>query len=135
MGIMDVLGAVLKPVADYFGRKQEIKAQEHSADMALRDAQLQRQVQLIHEGLTADMNWEMEFARQAASSWKDEYTLLVVSVPLVMAFIPGMSQYVVAGFNAFASTPAWYQIMVQTIFYATYGIRLWRRKQGDDATT
>lgn len=131
MGITDILGTVLKPVTEFFNRRQELKSQDHQIELKIKDAQGERQVQLIKDGLTADMNWEMEFAKQAASSWKDEYTLIVVSIPLIMAFIPGLAIYVTAGFLAFAQTPLWYQAMVQVIFYATYGIRLFRRNQSD----
>ena len=77
------------------------------------------------------MNWEMEFAKQAASSWKDEYTLIVVSIPAVMAFIPGLDVYVANGFDALSKTPPWYQLMLITLFFATVGIRYWRRNQSD----
>ncbi len=131
MGIWDIVTGLVKPVTDYFGRRQEIKAVEHANEVKALEAVGERRAKMIADGLAADMAWETEFAKQAASSWKDEYTLIVVSIPLVMAFIPGWSMYVVAGFAAFAGTPMWYQIMVQTIFYATYGIRLWRRNQSD----
>jgi len=131
MGLGDILTGVLKPVGDFFTRRQELKAQEHQNNLELLKAQGERQADLIKSGLAADASWEMTFAQQAASSWKDEYTLLVVSIPLVMAFVPGMSGYVTAGFDAFSKTPMWYQLMVQTIFYATFGIRLWRRNQSD----
>lgn len=126
-----ILGTITGPVADYFKRRMEIKAEDRQQDRALKRAQVDRQVELIKEGLHADMSWEMEFAKQAASSWKDEYTLIVVSIPLVMAFVPGLAGYVATGFVAFAATPMWYQIMVQSIFYASWGMRLWRRTQTD----
>lgn len=129
--LTDIVGGIFKPVATYFNRRQEIKAQEHSQKLEIQKALTERQISLIEQGLAADMSWEMEYARQAGTSWKDEYTLIVVSVPLVMAFIPGLSGYVMAGFESFANTPVWYQVMVQTIFYATWGIRLWRRQQSD----
>ncbi len=131
MGVSDIISGIVKPIGDYFGRRQEIKAQQHANEIRVLEAQGERAAQLIRDGLAADMAWETEFAKQAATSWKDEYTLVVVSVPLVMAFIPGLAVYVAAGFAAFSSTPLWYQVMVQTIFYATYGIRLWRRNQSD----
>lgn len=131
MGVFEIIAGLVKPIGDYFGRRQEIKATEHANQVKALEAQGERQVQLIRDGLAADMAWETEFAKQAATSWKDEYTLIVVSIPLVMAFVPGLAVYVTAGFAAFAATPLWYQIMVQTIFYATYGIRLWRRNQSD----
>lgn len=131
MGLSDIIGGVFKPVADYFNKRQEIKAAEHTAKLEIIKAEGARKAELIRDGLAADMAWETEFAQQARSSWKDEYTLIVVSIPLVMAFVPGLSLYVAAGFAAFGATPMWYQVMVQTIFYATYGIRLWRRNQSD----
>lgn len=132
MGILDkVLGGVAAPVVKYFERRQEIKAADRQQERAIKQAMTERQIELIKQGLTADMSWEMEYANQARTSWKDEYTLIVVSIPMVMAFIPGLSPYVAAGFAAFSATPLWYQVMVQAIFYATYGIRFWRRQQSD----
>jgi len=131
MDVMSIVTGIFKPVADYFNKRQELKAAEHTNELKALEAQGDRRAQLIREGLAADMAWEMEFAQQARNSWKDEYVLLVLYIPLIMAFIPGMSIYVAAGFAAFAGTPMWYQIMVQTISYATYGIRLWRREQSD----
>lgn len=129
--LSSILGGLTGPVADYFKRRSEIKLEKFKAELEAVRATGERQAQLIREGLAADASWEMEFARQAANSWKDEYTLLVVSIPLVMAFIPGLAVYVEAGFKSFAATPVWYQVMVQAIFYATYGIRLWRRNISD----
>lgn len=126
-----ILGAPFEVAAGYFKRRMEIKAEDRQQERAIKKALVERQLSLIEQGLTADMSWEMEYARQAATSWKDEYTLIVVSIPLVMAFIPGLSPYVMQGFAAFGNTPMWYQVMVQTIFYATWGIRLWRRQQSD----
>lgn len=131
MGIVEILSGLVKPVTDFFNRRQEIRAVEHQGQLEVIKAEGERKAQLIRDGLAADMAWETEFAQQARASWKDEYTLIVVSIPMVMAFVPGLAVYVAAGFTAFASTPMWYQIMVQTIFYATYGIRLWRRNQSD----
>jgi hypothetical protein len=126
-----IFSAAVKPITDYVTRRAEIKAEDRQQERALKKAMVDRQIELIQQGLTADMNWEMEFARQAASSWKDEYTLIVVSIPAVMAFIPGMDVYVANGFDALQKTPAWYQIMLITLFFATVGIRYWRRSQSD----
>lgn len=129
---------VVGPVANYFTRRQEIKAQKLQMESQervkmheLKMAQYERQIQLHREGLTADANWEMEFARQASSSWKDEYTLIVTSTPAWLCFIPGGAPIVAAGFDALSRTPAWYQFVLITLFLATVGIRYWRRSQSD----
>lgn len=129
--ILGLLTGVPGAIAEYFNKKQELASIEYRQKMEYEEAVHTRKIDLIKAGLHADMNWEMAFANQAASSWKDEYTLIVVSVPLIMAFIPGLAGYVSAGFESFAETPIWYQAMVQVVFYATYGIRFWRRQQSD----
>ncbi len=131
MNFLPLLAGIPEAIGKYFIERNAQKSAERLRKMELDDALHARKLKLVEEGLHADMSWEMEFARQAATSWKDEYTLLVVSIPLTMAFVPGLAQYVTAGFEAFASTPLWYQAMVQVLFYATVGIRFWRRNQSD----
>lgn len=122
---------IVEPVANYYTRKQELRQARFEATLKAEQAAGDRRAQLIREGLAADANWEMEFARQAASSWKDEYTLVVVSIPAIMAFIPGCAQYVKDGFTALSDTPLWYQTALLSMFLATVGIRYWRRSQSD----
>lgn len=131
MGIAAIVTGALKPIGDFFNRRQEIKAAEHQAKIEVVKATGERQAQLIKDGLTADMNWEMAFANQAATSWKDEFELIVITVPLILCFIPGMDVYVHAGFAALSKTPSWYMFLVMCIYLANYGIRYWRKTQSD----
>lgn len=126
---------IVEPIADYYKRRQELKQAKFEAQLKFEQAKGDRQAQLIREGLAADANWEMEFARQAAASWKDEYTLIVVSIPAILAFfrtkwVDG-PRIVADGFAALAATPTWYQILLCSMFGATVGIRWWRRTQSD----
>jgi hypothetical protein len=136
MGIWtSVISGLTGPVATYFTRRAELKQARFESELKFEQAKGDRLAKQISEGLAADANWEMEFAKQAASSWKDEYTLAVVSIPAILAFIrtawlDGPS-IVAAGFTALAATPIWYQTMFGGIFFATYGIRFWRRSQTD----
>jgi len=63
----------------------------------------------------------------ANSGWKDEWVLIILSIPMILAFIPYTVKYVEAGFIALDGTPLWYRTTVMTIYLATFGIRLWRR--------
>lgn len=130
MGILSkILGGPVTMVADYFKRRMELKAEARSQERAIRAAQAERQVELIKQGLTADATWELEQVR--SSGWKDEYVLIVLSIPLIMCFIPGLARYVLAGFEVLSATPQWYQWLVLLIFSAVFGIRVWRRQQSD----
>ncbi len=129
--ILGLLTGVPGAIADYFKAKQEYASIERRQEMEYAEAVHVRKCDLVKQGLTADMNWEMEFARQAATSWKDEYTLLIVSIPAVGAFVPGFVEYINAGFAALNTTPVWYQILLSSMFLATIGVRFWRRTQSD----
>lgn len=130
-----ILGGVAAPVVDYFKARAENASKERLRKMELKDAIHVRQVELIKEGLHADMNWELEMAKQAGSSWKDEYTLLVVSIPAILAFVrtPWLDgpAIVTAGFASLSDTPMWYQTVLVSLFLATVGIRWWRRSLSD----
>lgn len=134
--IQTLLGkGLVEPVATYFQRKLEIRQARFEANLKFEQAAGDRRAQLIREGLAADSAWEMEFARQAASSYKDEYTLLVISIPAILAFIKtgwlDGPAIVALGFAALATTPVWYQIILGSMFCATVGIRWWRRTISD----
>lgn len=130
-----LLGKVPEAVATYYTRKQELAAQAHENELKFEQAKGDRQAQLIRDGLAADANWEMEFAKQAQSSYKDEYTLLVVSIPAILGFIKTRTfdgaAIVSRGFEALAKTPIWFQVLLCSMFLATVGIRYWRRNQSD----
>lgn len=130
--VQAVLGkGLVEPVANYYQRKAELKQARFEAQLKMEQAKGDRAAELIKLGLTADMNWEMEFARQAENSWKDEYTLIVISIPAIACFIPGAAPYVASGFESLQNTPHWYQLVFISLFLATVGIRYWRRNQTD----
>ena len=81
---------------------------------------------MIQQGQQLDNAWELEQIKN--SGWKDEFVLLLLSIPLIMSFIPNMQPYVVGGFEALSMTPQWYQWLILAVFSAVYGIRVWRRK-------
>lgn len=127
MSFLDIAGVILKPIGDAYAKRQERKAVEHTNNIELLKAQGERQAKLASEGLAADAAWEMEFARQAGNSWKDEFELLILSVPLILCFFKAGAVRVHEGFAALSATPLWFQGLVVTIFLANYGIRNWRR--------
>jgi len=133
--VSGIVSGVIGPFVGYFQRKAEIRLAEHQARLAIVVAQGERQATLAMAGLAADQQWEASMAEQAATGYKDEYVLALLSVPLIMCFVrtqsfdgPGI---VADGFAALSGTPAWYQGIVVAVLLATYGIRAWRRSQYD----
>jgi hypothetical protein len=124
---MSIWGTVLKGIVgdgignnivDYYKKKAELKQALH-----------ERKLELIKEGLHADAAWEIEQIKN--SGWKDEFVLILLSIPLIGVFIPKMQPYVLNGFAILETTPAWYRWLILAIFTAIYGIRIWRRQLSD----
>jgi hypothetical protein len=122
---------IVEPIATYYTRKQELKAARFDAELKATQATGERVAQLRREGLTADATWELESLKAHADGWKDEFVLIVLSVPVVLCFIPGGDAFVQKGFAALAQTPWWYPTALLSVYLATYGIRWWRRSQSD----
>ncbi len=124
-----IITGPVQVVADYFTKRDEIKSKERLRKVELEDAIHQRKVELIKAGLAADASWELEQIR--SSGWKDEWVMIILSIPLILVFIPISQPYVLGGFRALEQTPSWYQWLILLIFTAVYGIRIYRRQQSD----
>jgi hypothetical protein len=124
---------IVEPIATYMGRRQEIRQAKFEARLKFETAKGERQARLIEQGLIADATWEIEQIKN--SGWKDEYVLILLSIPTILSFVRFSwldgAAIVADGFAALASTPQWYQWLIMVVFTAIYGIRIWRRQQYD----
>ena len=68
-------------------------------------------------------DWEQLHAKGSQNSWKDEFWTVVLSIPAILAFIPGMDEHVKNGFEALHDTPEWYRYTLVTVILASFGIR------------
>ena len=55
-------------------------------------------------------------------SWKDEFITIVILIPAILAFIPGMGTYVEQGFAVLTTTPEWYQWIFMAVVSAGIGV-------------
>lgn len=106
--ITAIISSVTQLVSDYFNGKRKVK-----------QAEIEREV----KALTHEADWDTVQAKAGASSWKDEWLTLLISIPLIMAFIPEAALYVDAGFGVLATMPEWYQYLVGVVFAASFGIK------------
>ena len=68
-------------------------------------------------------SWEELAMQNSATSWKDEYLTLLISIPLIMCFIPSLVPYVREGFAVLDTMPTWYQYTFSVIVAASFGVR------------
>lgn len=129
-----LLGSFSEKAADVYIKRQELKAEIKLEEMRGKVAYQQAKTQRAADSEGHDHDWEMESIKN--SGWKDEWVLIVLSIPMILVFIPWTQPYIESGFVALAATPLWYRTTVMAIYLATFGIRLWRRdvsKPGLDA--
>ena len=68
--------------------------------------------QLAMSAQDHSQRWEQMLVEQSGRDWKDEWWTVLVSIPLVMAFVPGFAQYVADGFTNLEQVPDWYLYVV-----------------------
>ena len=107
-----IWGAVISAVSGFFKDKATLK-----------QAKLDGEVKLLQSASDNVADWEQLHAKGSMSSWKDEWVLMMYSIPFILAFIPGWGQYAKAGFEIASELPEWYTTVFVTISLASFGIR------------
>ena len=100
------------------GTVEKSKAKTH-AEVALKNAEA-----IVYEKkATADIDWDLEAIKASNNSWKDEWFAVILSLPLICAFIPSMVPYVQEGFNVLATMPDYYKVFLGGAISASFGIK------------
>ena len=120
---MSIFTAALGPIADLAGSWLQGKAANNAAaaELKLTEAKAKAQILLSKETSVAD--WERIMAEGAKSSWKDEWFVIVLSIPLILAFIPGAEGWVDRGFEQLSKAPDWYFYSLGIAISASFGVR------------
>ena len=100
------------------GNVEKSKAKT-AAEVALKNAEA-----IVYEKkATAEIDWDLEAIKGSQNSWKDEWLTILFSIPMMLAFIPGMEGVVEQGFSQLEAMPEWYQYSLGIIVAASFGIR------------
>jgi len=86
-------------------------------------AKAKAEAQVMIQSSQSIADWETLQARNSGQSWKDEYLVILFSIPLILAFIPSTVPYVMQGFQALDLMPEWYKYSLSVIVGASFGVR------------
>lgn len=115
--------AALSPIANLAGSWIDAKTttQAAAAKLKLTEAEAKAKILLSEKTSTAD--WERIMAEGTKNSIKDEIVTIVVLIPVILCFIPGLEETVKTGFDRLAELPPWYTNLVLVVCLAAVGIR------------
>tara|TARA_Y100000114_G_scaffold90668_1_gene84169 strand:- start:98 stop:487 length:390 start_codon:yes stop_codon:yes gene_type:complete len=120
---MEVLNLLIGPIANLAGTWLEGKVEKTKAETGAKVAKAKAEATIMERKATGELEWDLEMARGSQSSWKDEWLVILFSIPLILAFIPGMEEVVANGFQQLEQMPQWYQYSLGVIVAASFGVR------------
>ena len=115
--------ALISPIASLAGTWLEGKVETKKAETATKVAKAKAEAVIMEKKATGEIDWDLEMARGSQSSWKDEWLVILFSIPLILAFIPGMEEVVANGFSQLEAMPQWYQYSIGGNVAASFGVR------------
>ena len=117
--MIQMLGPIVSLASSWIEGKVEKTKANAAAEVALKNAEA-----IVYERkATAEIDWDLEAIKGAQNSWKDEWLCVLFSIPMIMAFIPGLEGVVARGFEQLEMMPDWYQYSLGVIIAASFGIR------------
>lgn len=120
---VEVIKWVGKEVVSWAQNRSVLKA----AELELKLAEVKAQTEIAAWKVKSDIEWDLKWADQAGKSWKDEFLLILWSIPLVGMFFPFTRPFVQDGFlfmKEFNPDAAyWYMAGWAIIFAASFGFK------------
>lgn len=105
-------------------KRQELKEIELEGRTKIAVAQAEAEIARLQKTQDAEIDWDARAASQMQTSWKDEYLTLLLSAPMILAFLGEWGRKSVSdGFAAIATAPEWYKVAFLVTIAASFGIR------------
>ena len=118
-----MLGALIGPIANLAGTFLQGQLEKTKANNEVKVATAKAKAVVLQRQATGEIEWDIEAIKGSTSSWKDEWLTVLFSIPLILAFVPGMEEVVSSGFLQLSRMPDWYQYSLGVIVAASFGVR------------
>ena len=115
--------ALIGPIASLAGTFLEGQVTKSKAKATLAQTEAEAKAEILKTAATHDSKWELIMAESTKSSIKDEMVTLVILVPVILCFIPGMEDVVKTGFQRLSELPDWYTYLLFLTCSAALGIK------------
>ena len=119
----DMFQALIGPIASLAGSFVEGQVSKQKAKATLAQTEAEAKAEIMKTAATHDSKWELIMAESTKSSIKDEIVTVIILIPVILVFIPGMEEVVKNGFDRLNELPDWYQYLVFLVCSAALGIK------------
>lgn len=112
---------LIAPVTTIIEGWQKRAQTKLDADIAIAQAKANANIKAMETAQQGDIAWENTSINN--SGWKDEWFTIVLSIPAILCFVPGLAKYVQQGFAALVGTPEWYQWAFLVAVASSFGYK------------
>ena len=119
-----MLNLLLGPVSSIIKDEVGGYVQTKKAKLEQKVTKINAETDILKKQISGEIQYDVEAIKGAKDSFKDEWILILWSIPMVMIWIPPLQVYVEAGFQALKdSVPQWYFYTWGAIVSASYGTK------------
>lgn len=122
MGI-PIIGDIIDAVGDGVKSWNDGRVRIKEAKIQAKVAQYESEAKRVYQLAEHEASWDMEAMKQAKTSWKDEFIMLIWFSPFIMLFIPALQDYAMDGFERLSDVPYGYWLVVFGIVAHAFGLR------------
>ena len=120
-----MIQGLIAPIASLAGTWLNGKVETKAAETKAKVARAEAEAQIMVSAATSEAEWEKIMAQGTQNSWKDEYLVLLFSIPLILSFLPfgWAKEAVTDGFAALETMPQWYSYTLGVIVASSFAVR------------
>lgn len=116
-------GLLINGISKAFSSWQDGRNQINQKKLDVKLAKLQAEETRWMAQAHTEAEWDLEALRQSQYSWKDEWLLLILTLPFIGSFIPNVQDHIQRGWLYVKTAPEWYQIAFLGVVAASFGLR------------
>ena len=126
-----IFGAIISAVSSLGKTWLENKKIKTQQKMQIAEAQAKAEIKRIEitaNEVKGDTNYDLEVLRNQKHTLKDEYALLIVTLPFIFSFLPWTQDYIVKGWEYLQQAPSWYSYIFIGAIGGSLGLRFITKK-------
>ena len=116
-----IFGGVMKPVVDVVGNVITNRQNRKAMKLELEGALHMQKLKNIEAGKVAEVEWNKTAMQKAG--WRPGFLTIVLSLPMILVFIPVFVPYIKEGFMVLDTTPVWYRSAIAVMISSAFGFK------------